>query len=216
MLGIFFYFHNNKLGLSTMSKLFLLVDMDGVLADFEAGFLEKFRKLYPNKPNIPLEDSKSFSVVQAYQTAFGLGAEAKGIIESKGFFFDLPPVVGAIETLHYLDERDDIELFICTSPLKLYQFCVLEKFKWIDKYLGPKFAEKIILTRDKTLVNGHFLIDDKPHITGTQIPQWKHILFETHHNRHLSPHRDQFKVCGWKDNLLLQIFDDKLKSMRNN
>lgn len=44
----------------------VLVDMDGVLADFEGGFLKKFRARYPDKPYITLEDRRGFWVSEQY------------------------------------------------------------------------------------------------------------------------------------------------------
>lgn len=44
----------------------VLVDMDGVLADFEGGFLKKFRARYPDKPYIALEDRRGFWVSEQY------------------------------------------------------------------------------------------------------------------------------------------------------
>lgn len=40
------------------------------------------------------------------------------------------------------------------------------QFSWVDKHLGPQFVERIILTRDKTVVLGDLLIDDKDTILG--------------------------------------------------
>jgi 5'-nucleotidase len=42
----------------------------------------------------------------------------------------------------------------------------------------------VILTRDKTLVRGDILVDDKPTIAGLATPLWRHILFDQPYNRH--------------------------------
>lgn len=44
----------------------VLVDMDGVLADFEGGFLRKFRARFPDQPFIALEDRRGFWVSEQY------------------------------------------------------------------------------------------------------------------------------------------------------
>jgi hypothetical protein len=36
----------------------------------------------------------------------------------------------------------------------------------VEQNLGPEFVERIILTRDKTVVMGDLLIDDKDNIQG--------------------------------------------------
>lgn len=47
-------------------RLRVLVDMDGVIADFEGGFLKKFKARYPNEPFISLEDRRGFWVSTQY------------------------------------------------------------------------------------------------------------------------------------------------------
>ncbi|CAB1338014.1 unnamed protein product, partial [Coregonus sp. 'balchen'] len=68
----------------------------------------------------------------------------------------------------------------------------------IEKHLGYDFLEQIILTRDKTVVTGDILIDDKPDILGVEPnPTWEHILFTACHNKHISSsHR---RLLSWAD-----------------
>lgn len=40
------------------------------------------------------------------------------------------------------------------------------QFAWVEKHFGHEFLEHVILTRDKTIVSGHVLIDDRPDIVG--------------------------------------------------
>ena len=40
------------------------------------------------------------------------------------------------------------------------------QYHWVEKHLGKSWVERIILTRDKTMVAGHILIDDTEHIAG--------------------------------------------------
>lgn len=40
------------------------------------------------------------------------------------------------------------------------------QYRWVEQNLGPEFVERIILTRDKTVVMGDLLIDDKDNIQG--------------------------------------------------
>lgn len=47
-------------------RLRVLVDMDGVLADFEGGFLKKFRARYPDEPFVSLDDRRGFWVSSQY------------------------------------------------------------------------------------------------------------------------------------------------------
>lgn len=47
-------------------RLRVLVDMDGVLADFEGGFVKKYRARYPDEPYITLDDRRGFWVSSQY------------------------------------------------------------------------------------------------------------------------------------------------------
>lgn len=48
------------------ARLRILVDMDGVIADFEGGFLKKYRQRYPNHPFVSLDERRGFWVSTQY------------------------------------------------------------------------------------------------------------------------------------------------------
>lgn len=57
----------------------VLVDMDGVLADFEGGFLRKFRARFPDLPFVALEDRRGFWVSEQYgRLQPGLSVSTRG------------------------------------------------------------------------------------------------------------------------------------------
>ncbi|XP_027373442.1 5'(3')-deoxyribonucleotidase, mitochondrial isoform X2 [Bos indicus] len=145
----------------------VLVDMDGVLADFEGGFLRKFRARFPDQPFIALEDRRGFWVSEQYgRLQPGLSEKAISIWESENFFFDLEPLPGAVEAVKQMANLESTDVFICTSPIKMYKYCPFEKYAWVEKHFGPDFLEQIVLTRDKTVVSADLLIDDRVDITG--------------------------------------------------
>lgn len=45
----------------------VLVDMDGVLADFEAGLLRGFQRNFPREPYVPLEERRGFFAREQYR-----------------------------------------------------------------------------------------------------------------------------------------------------
>lgn len=162
------------------NPLLILVDMDGVVADFERGFLESWQNRYPQKPFIPLNERRTFSLAAEY-AQIGESVRARALYSEAGFFASLPAIDGAVEALYALDKLVNIR--ICTSPLTKYQDCVLEKYCWVDQNLGSKWVDRIIMTRDKTLVSGDILIDDRPTLFGVQQPSWEHIIFDQPYNR---------------------------------
>ncbi|XP_025025907.1 5'(3')-deoxyribonucleotidase, mitochondrial isoform X1 [Python bivittatus] len=96
--------------------------------------------------------------------------KAISIWESKNFFMELDPLPGAVEALKQMAELEATDVFICTSPIRKYRYCPYEKLAWIEKHFGQEFLEHVVLTRDKTIVSGHVLIDDRPDIELNGLP----------------------------------------------
>ncbi|NXP05128.1 NT5C protein, partial [Thinocorus orbignyianus] len=180
----------------------VLVDMDGVLADFEGGVLRGFLARFPGEPRVELAERRGYWVREQYRSLReDLGDKVASIYESPGFFLGLDPIPGALEAMQEMVRMQDTEVFICTSPLRKYEHCVVEKYKWVEKHLGPEFVERIILTRDKTVVSADLLIDDKDTIRGAeQNPSWEHILFTCCHNSHLQLQPPRRRLLSWADN----------------
>lgn len=162
----------------------LLVDMDGVLADLEAGFWPIFAEKCPDAPQIRREDRSTFYVED--QIGQEWRAHVEPIIHSEGFFRSLPVVPGAVEGLLKLCEKHRVT--ICTSPVTT-PWCASEKHSWVLEHLGRKFAKEMIVTKDKTLIRGDVLIDDRPEVKGKMVPVWEHILYDQPYNRHIDKFR---------------------------
>ncbi|MFH1183370.1 MAG: 5'-3'-deoxyribonucleotidase [Candidatus Moraniibacteriota bacterium] len=174
--------------------MIILVDQDGPLADLDAGFLKVWRERFPDKPYIPLEERRSFHVSKDYPEP--LRHEVDEIFFERGFFLNLPLVSGAVPALkEFLDLGHEIR--ICTSPLRRYQNCVLEKYRWVEKHFGLEFVNRIICSRDKSLVFGDILVDDKPEVDGAIGASWEHIIFDKPYNRETAG--EKRRMCGWEN-----------------
>ncbi|XP_014644729.1 PREDICTED: 5'(3')-deoxyribonucleotidase, cytosolic type [Ceratotherium simum simum] len=184
--------------------------MDGVLADFEAGLLRGFRRRFPGEPHVPLDERRGFLACEQYRALRpDLADKVASVYEAPGFFLDLEPIPGALEAMRQMNDIQDTEVFICTSPLRKYDYCVGEKYRWVEKHLGPQFVERIILTSDKTVILGDLLIDDKDTIRGQEeTPSWEHILFTCCHNQHLALPPTRRRLLSWSDNWR-EIIDSK-------
>ncbi|KAI4533912.1 hypothetical protein MG293_016931 [Ovis ammon polii] len=223
----------------------VLVDMDGVLADFEAGLLRGFLQRFPGEPHVPLEERRGFFAREQYRALRpDLADKVASVYEAPGFFLDLEPIPGALEALREMNDMQDTQVFICTTPLMKYDPCVPEKvrlpqrstgklsfrssdllketmgdipgsseYRWVEKHLGPQFVERIILTRDKTVISGDLLIDDKEVIQGKEeTPSWEHILFTCCHNQHLALSPPRRRLRSWNDNWR-EIIDSKRRAL---
>lgn len=173
----------------------ILVDMDGVITDFDQEFLQRWKKRHPTEFYIPVEKRTKYYVKDEYPDELKpLVAE---ILLESSFFEEMVMVPGANEALQEMEARG-FEVFICTSPLSTYGNCVLEKYKWVEKFLGPAWVNKIILTKDKTIIKADILIDDRPEITGVEKePSWEHILYDRPYNQEINKRRITWK--NWKD-----------------
>lgn len=161
-----------------MTKL-ILIDQDGVLADFEKSVNIIWQKRHGTP--LPIDNRTEFYLHDELPQH---KAELNDIYAQKGFFENLPPIDGAITALQTLLDNG-LDVRICTAPIRAYRHCVSEKFAWVERYLGAEWTKRIILTKDKTWVRGDVLIDDKPVITGSLIPMWEHWHYLQGYNEHL-------------------------------
>lgn len=158
----------------------ILVDMDGVIADFEGSFINLWKQQHPRQAYIALEERNTFYLLHQYPRE--LQPLALEIISAPGFYRGLAVIPGAVEALREM-AATGIDVRICSSPARDYRNCVLEKYEWVDEHLGPEWIERVILTEDKTLIRGDILIDDRPEVPGSDTPTWEHVLFDQPYNR---------------------------------
>lgn len=178
-------------------RMLILIDQDGVLADFDRGFYNAWQASGHTYPAIKPQHRRNFYVKDDYPK--DIQADAVDIITAKGFFRDLPAITGAVESLNQLLTLGH-DVRICTSPLNIYKNCVQEKYEWVEQHLGLDFIARMIVTKDKTVVHGDVLIDDKPIVTGSRIPAWQHIVYDQPYNRHVDTRRMTW--ANWQSVLL--------------
>lgn len=171
-----------------LAKPVVLVDMDGCLVDWDQGFLNAWNgRTLVDRSHYEMEKCVPADMYQ----------EAVALFESEGFFRSLPAMSGGIDAAKRL-VRSGFEVFICTSPVVSSRYCAQEKWEWVREHLGDEWLKRLILTCDKTTVQGDFLIDDKPAITGSQQPLWTQILFDAPYNQKVElGHRR--RLCCWDD-----------------
>jgi 5'-nucleotidase len=175
--------------------MIILIDQDGPLADFTAGFNSYWAKMFPGRLIISKERRKNFYLEEDYPEDLRPLIEKVFFVE--GFYRNLPVVEGAIEAIGEMI-RAGFDVRICTSPRTRYENCVLEKYQWVENNFGHEFTKGMIMTRDKTLVKGDYLIDDKPEIIGSASPEWEHLLFDYPYNQDAKNKR-RINWKNWKD-----------------
>jgi len=176
--------------------------MDNTLVNFDKEFAKRWAVARPGDGPDAVLNREHFELEMNFE------AEAKStaveIMSAAGFFIEFEPMPGAIEAVKEMVDTEGFSVFFCTAPLPLqYETCVAEKFAWVRKHFGEKYLSKIIITRDKTVVKGTVLIDDKPKITGAcEEPEWTHIVFTQSYNKNVDAQHRMVDWSQWRDVVL--------------
>ncbi len=118
----------------------ILIDMDGVLVDWDKGFLQKWRG------RSVVDRLQSYHMEKCVPAKYQ--KEAEWLFHQKGFFLNLPWMEGAQQAIQEMKQAG-LQLYICTSPLKSSKYCAQEKLEWIKNNLGEAWVDKVILCQDK-------------------------------------------------------------------
>lgn len=94
----------------------------------------------------------------------------------EGYFTNLPLIDGAVESLQVLSEH--YELYFLSTPQWSNPLCWMEKRIWVEDNFGELMFKRLILTHNKGLLKGHFLIDDRT-AHGVDTFEGEHIHFGT-------------------------------------
>lgn len=95
------------------------------------------------------------------------------------FFRKLEPIEGAVEGFKTLFGCSFFETYILTAPSIYNPMCYMEKRLWVEDHLGFEVLEKLIISPDKSLFIGDYLIDDRATGNGQDKFQGKHLHFGT-------------------------------------
>ncbi|MDF1755249.1 MAG: hypothetical protein P1U89_20840 [Verrucomicrobiales bacterium] len=98
----------------------------------------------------------------AHRKALEINSEIRYPQSVEGFFLMLEPLPGAIEVVN--EFRSKFEVYILTAPSTRNPLCYTEKRLWIEKHFDYEFTNQLIISPNKGLMIGDYLIDD--HIEG--------------------------------------------------
>ncbi|GAA4315789.1 5'-3'-deoxyribonucleotidase [Pontixanthobacter gangjinensis] len=129
-------------------KKIVYVDMDNVLVDFQSGI-----------------DQLDQADLEEY---------VDRLDEVPGIFGLMKPMENAIESYKQLCRHFDVYI-LSTSPWE-NETAMLDKLKWVKKYLGQVAYKRLILSHHKNLNKGDFLIDDRTK-NGADKFEGEHIHF---------------------------------------
>ena len=83
----------------------------------------------------------------------------------------------------------DMEPYILTAPSVHNPLCYTEKRVWVEQHLGMSMVNRLIISPDKSLLRGDYLIDDHAsgsgqeefqgeliHFGSEEFPGWQQVL----------------------------------------
>ncbi|MBA4032087.1 MAG: hypothetical protein C0478_14520 [Planctomyces sp.] len=92
-----------------------------------------------------------------------------------GFFLNLPPKPGAVEAVNEL--RLMCDLFVLSAPSTRNPHSYTEKRLWIEHHFDYDITKHLILSPNKGLLKGDYLVDDRPNGKGQDLFEGELILF---------------------------------------
>ena len=117
-----------------MPNKILYIDMDNVLVDFKSGIMK-----------LPKDQ---------------VAAAGGDLDHVPGIFSLMEPMPGAIKAFHELSEIFDTYI-LSTAPWE-NPSAWSDKLEWVKRYLGAPTHKRLILSHNKHLNRGDYLIDDRP------------------------------------------------------
>ena len=160
-----------------MTKPVILVDMDGVLVDFD-GWIYDHSYLWPSlSPN----RSAQTHYFLTDEVSKGDAAAMRKAVNEGRIFRDAKPIPGAIEGLNRLREVADV--WICTRPLEANRNCRDDKAAWLRTHFDADLEKRLIITSNKSLVRGAILLDDHPKEKEIKQAVWRPVVYDQPFNQ---------------------------------
>ncbi len=106
----------------------------------------------------------------------------------RGFFEQLPPIEGAIPAFITLCNSGKYDVYFLSTAPWTNIHSLSEKRIWVEKHLGEYAFKKLILTHNKGLLKGDYLVDDRftngvenfegehIHFGSNEFPDWLSVL----------------------------------------
>lgn len=177
----------------------VLIDMDNTLVDYDQELAKRMKQVSDEKTgqdvDAILQTRQYFEVEKNFPA--DLQTVVKGAIAQEGFFRELQPLPGAMKALREM-EAAGLHVKLCTSPsIFQYESSAGCKYAWVRQWLGEDWMPRLVITRDKTVVRGRVLIDDKPAIRGAcDNPEWAHVIYTMPYNAGIA---DKPRISDWSN-----------------
>ncbi|URP22254.1 hypothetical protein SEA_BIG4_221 [Microbacterium phage Big4] len=184
----------------------ILFDLDDTVAHFRRRFDALRAERYPLLTSIVLEDYASFNLWQGRTPEEVAAIDA--LMNHTGFYRDLEPYEGAVDAVHEVQSMGH-EVFFLSAPWVTNPTGASDKYAWVEEHFGLDLAKKLILSRDKTIVAGDVLFDDKHPIPNKHLATWEQVFVDAPYNRDQPGYRiHDWTSDEWKT-VLSEIEEDR-------
>jgi 5'-nucleotidase len=150
--------------------------MDNTIANFDKRALQLLQEKHGPRSvfDAQLPSLTKFPLVDNFDVAYK--KDVVSLLSQENFFRSFEPIEGAVEALKEMQAHPSVDVFLCTAPIIRSKFCAAEKVEWVREKFGKdgdEWVRRLIITSDKSLVHGDFLIDDAPEAKGkARKPSW--------------------------------------------
>lgn len=172
----------------------MLVDMDGVLADFDRRVVDVLGEDCPEL--VSARERSVFHLTEAFPV---YEERIRELLHREDFFGSLPLFEGALEGWNRIKETG-FHPRVCSRPLSANRWCEQAKRAWLTEYFDAEVAREAIIDDDKAAYDGIALIDDRAAIDGSATARWQHLVFDAPYNRHTPAATP--RLYGWRDERL--------------
>lgn len=175
----------------------VLVDMDGVLADFDEPNNAIVRAHFPGLQIVA--ERPEFYFKETYKDYPAVVDRIEADCRLPGFIRSFPLVDGALQGWQRILDAGYTPR-VCSSPLENHPTIIDEKKEWLEEHFAPVFGSWVIDTaifnRDKSGYDAIAMIDDRPTLRNIQKAVWQHIVFSRSYNKTVET---AFRIEGWQD-----------------
>lgn len=170
--------------------------MDQTIVDFATPFYNKAKEVINGNLEASFEEMAQSDSWAIQDVLFGSHPDKETItnmiFSSPGFWLNMKPFEGAVEVVQDLARGHNV--YIVTAPWPKAVNCHIEKYYWVLNNLPEFDVSNLIYIKDKHLLHGDIIIDDKPKYLRNN--NCNHtIAFDYNYNRHVEV---EFRANDWK------------------
>lgn len=155
--------------------MIVYVDMDGVVADIIPYWLYRYNTDFLD--DLSYEDIRCWNLETLVKPL--CGEHIRDYLDEQGFFAKARVIAGAIDALREISFSHKV--YFATHSPETSRTAYYEKCTWVDRYFPFIGGDRVISVKDKGLLLGDVLIDDKPE--NLIMFQGRRVLYDQPWNR---------------------------------